>query len=90
MTIQDIKKIDLYKCSRQDINKADKALGSYLDRLIKLGHSTANNWKGSDQYLEAKKLHVLVSRAKRGMDKEGYMLGRNTNKDRLPNSKSVL
>jgi len=90
MTIQDIKNLDFYKCSLQDLNKAHKSLTSYVDRLIKSGHSTANSFKGSDQYKEAKKLHVLLSRAKKGMDADGYIIGRNINSERLPNSKSVL
>lgn len=89
MTIQDIKNLDFYKCSLQDLNKANRALASYLHRLT---HTIcyANSWKGSDKYREAKRLHVLVSRAKLGMDKNGYYISRNIKLERLPNSESVL
>ena len=90
MTLQEIKDLDLYKCSLQDINKADKALARRLDSLISKGHATGNNFKGTATYWESKKLHTLVSRAKKGMDSDGYMIGRNINLNRVPNSQSVL
>ncbi len=81
MTLQDIKDLDFYKCSLQDINKADKVLANYLRKLINTN---------SIQYNEVKKLHVLVSRAKSGMTPAGYMIGRNIDLERKPNSQSAL
>ncbi len=86
MKIQDLQNLDLYKCSLQDINKAQKVLGNYVQKLINNGHA----YSGSEIWVKCKKLHVLISRARQGMDKEGYMIGYNTNIDRLPNSQSVL
>tara|TARA_R110000823_G_scaffold33863_1_gene94639 strand:- start:726 stop:989 length:264 start_codon:yes stop_codon:yes gene_type:complete len=87
MTIKDLQNLDLYKCSLHDINKAYKSLGAYLQKLINNGHTTKNNSKPSEHYIGAKKLHVLISRARLGMDSKGL----STNIiDRLPNSKSVL
>tara|TARA_R110000772_G_scaffold96478_1_gene195146 strand:+ start:1534 stop:1806 length:273 start_codon:yes stop_codon:yes gene_type:complete len=90
MTIQDLQNLDLYNCSLQDINKAFKSLSVYVDSLISKGHSTSNNFKGSDKYNTAKKLHVLISRARLGMDSKGKMLGYNVNSNRLSNNKSIL
>lgn len=90
MTIQDLQKLDLYKCSLQDINKAYRCLGGYLNALIKKGEATANNCKGTVRYNEAKNLHVLITRARRQMTPEGVMIGSNINLNRLPNSASVL
>ena len=84
MTIQDLKNLDLYKCSLMDINKAFKVLGRHLDKMINRGDAKTANFK------EAKKLHVLISRARIGMSPSGVMSMYNTNVDRLPNSKSVL
>ena len=84
MTIQDLKNLDLYKCSLQDINKSFKGLGKHLQMMIKSGKSS------SDTFKELKKLHVLISRARYGMTPDGFMMSYNTNIDRLPNSKSVL
>jgi len=82
MTIQDIKNLDLYKCSIQDINKAFKGLQVYLRANIK-------HWN-TDIYQDALKLFTLVKRARLGMTPDGYMIGYNTNRDRVPNSQSVL
>lgn len=90
MTIQDLKNLDLYKCSLQDINKAYKSLGNYVQKLINNGHATSNNFKGSEKYKEAKKIHILISRARHGMTPEGFMIGYNTTFDRVPNNESVL
>jgi hypothetical protein len=90
MNVESIENLDLYKCSLQDIIKAKNYLSNYITTLIKLGESTANKWKGTERYLKAKKLHILVSRARSGMDKDGYMIGFNTDILRLPNNKSVL
>lgn len=87
MNIESIENLDLYKCSLQDIVKAKNDLNNYLKSLILIGESTANNFKGTERYLKAKKLHVLVSRARSGMDKDGYMIGFNTDILRLPNNK---
>ena len=91
MTVQAIQNLDLYKCSLQDINKADKALRNYVLKLIKQGHSTANNFKGSDEYLIAAKLSSKVSRAKGGFDENGYKFASTTERPkRVPNAESVL
>jgi sarcosine oxidase delta subunit len=82
MTIQDIKNLDLYKCSLQDINKAEKGLYLYLRRNVK-NHKT-------ETYKEAHGLYTRVRRAQLGMTPDGYMMGYNTNMDRVPNSESVL
>lgn len=80
MTIQDLKNLDLYKCSLQDINKAEKVLSAYLKKLP----------VQSATWIELKNLHVKVSRARTGMNPEGFMIGYNIDKDRLPNNQSVL
>ena len=90
MTIQDLKNLDLYKCSLQDINKAERVLGKYVDKLIENGFTSDANFKVTQRYSEAKKLHVLISRAQAGMTAQGEMMEYNTKKERLPNSKSIL
>jgi len=90
MKITDLQNLDLYTCSLQDINKAHKALGAYLDKLITSGHCNTDNLKASEKYIVAKKLHILISRARLGLSSEGYMISYNTDIDRLQNSKSVL
>lgn len=90
MTIQDLKNLDLYKCSLQDINRANKALDRCVQNLIDNGCATANNYHGTNRYNEVNKLRVLVARARRGMTPQGAMIDHNTNRDRLPNSKSTL
>jgi hypothetical protein len=84
MTIQDLQNLDLYKCSLQDINKSFKGLGRHLQMMIKEGKANSNRFQ------ELKKLHVLISRARKGMTADGFMMTYNTDIDRLPNSKSVL
>ena len=79
MTIQDLKNLDLYKCSQQDIVKADNSLRKYLNKLI---NSYQFNTK---KYKDAKSLHILVVKARLG-----YGLDYNGVIDRLPNSESVL
>ena len=90
MTIQDLKKLDYYTCSLKDINTAHKLLTAYVQKLINNGHATANSYKGTDAYNEAKKMHVLISRARKGMTPDGFMITHNSNFNRLPNNKSVL
>jgi hypothetical protein len=90
MTIQDLQNLNLYNCSLQDINKAYKSLSTHVNNLIRNGHSSSNNFKGSDKYNTAKKLHVLISRARLGMDSKGKRLGYNVNSNRLSNIDSVL
>jgi hypothetical protein len=90
MTIQDLKNVDYYTCSLQDINKAYKALSVYVQKMINNGHATANNFKGTDAYNEAKKMHILISRARKGMTPDGYMMKSNNDLNRLPNTQSVL
>lgn len=90
MKIQDLQNLDPYKCSLQDINKACEMIGVYLQKLIISGHTTTYNFKGRDKYAEAKKLHVSMSKARLGQDKEGFMIPYNSKIDRLPNSESVL
>ena len=84
MKIQDLKNLDLYKCSLQDINIAFKDLKNHLLNMIDEGKRNTNKYK------ELKKLHVLISRARLNMDSKGYMIGYNIKSDRLPNNKSVL
>tara|TARA_R110000868_G_scaffold173508_7_gene409624 strand:+ start:1582 stop:1857 length:276 start_codon:yes stop_codon:yes gene_type:complete len=91
MKIQDLKNLDLYKCSLQDINTAYSVIGEYLQLLIDNGHiNTATREAKDVKWNEGKKLHVLISRARHGMDADGFMIGYNTNIDRLPNNKSIL
>ena len=82
MTIQDIENLDLYKCSLQDINKAEKGLYLYLRRNVR-NHRTK-------VYKDIQSLYTRVRRAQLGMTEDGYMVGQNTNMDRVPNSESVL
>ena len=84
MTIQDLKNLDLYKCSLKDINKAENALSNTLKKIINSGKVY------SEKFKEYKKLHVLISKARMGVNPNGEMIGYNTNIDRLPNSKSIL
>ena len=79
MTIQDLKNLDFYKCSQQDIVKADNTLRKYLNKLI---NSYQFNTK---KYKEIKSLHILIVKARLG-----YGLDYNGIVDRLPNSESVL
>lgn len=90
MTIQDLENLDLYKCSLQDINKAKKALGRYMQKMINNGESTDSEGKASDKYIIVKRLHVLISRARNGMTPNGVRIQYNTNIDRVSNCKSVL
>ena len=84
MTIQDLKNLDLYKCSLQDINKAFEVLRNHLQTKVRKGQIYTDNYK------ELKKLHVLISRAKKGMDSKGYMINHNIDLNRLSNNESVL
>ena len=84
MTISNLQNLDLYKCSFQDINKAYKNLGGYVQRLINSGKAS------TPEYKEAKKLHVLIARARLGFDKDGYIIDYCTKADRLPNNESTL
>lgn len=90
MTIQDLKNLDYYYCSLQDIIKAENAITNYCKKLINKGHCTANNYKGTDIYNEAKTLRLLISRARRNMTPDGFMIMYNNDLDRLPNDKSIL
>ena len=84
--LTELKKLDLYKCSLRDINLAYEVLGRYLQKLIDNGGA----YRKTDRWVECKKLHVSIARAKHGADKDGYMIGYNIDLDRLPNNKSVL
>jgi len=81
MKIQDLKDLDLYKCSLQDINKAYNVLSIHLQKVIN---------KGGKSYNEVKDLHILISRARVNMMPNGQMASYNIDSNRLPNSKSVL
>jgi len=83
MKIQDIKNLDLYRCSLIDINLACKALTRYTLMLINKG-----DWK-SEKYVAAMKLSVAANRAQHGMTPEGFMMGYDTI-DRVSNKYSVL
>jgi len=79
MTIQDLKNLDFYKCSQQDIVKADNSLRKCLNKLI-------NSYQfNTEKYKDVKRLHTLVVKARLG-----YGLDYNGIVDRLPNSESVL
>lgn len=79
MTIQDLQNLDFYKCSQQDIVKADNALRKCLKKLI------GSHQFNTETYKKVKSLHVLVTKARLG-----YGLDYNGIVDRLPNSQSVL
>ena len=91
MTIKDLQALDVYKCSKQDINKAFRAIRAYEQKLIKKGHASANNSKGTELYTECWKLRVRIARAHIGMSADGFMFqNKNERPMRLPNSESVL
>jgi len=90
MTIQEIKELDFYTCSLKDINKAYHFLNNYVQKLINKGHCGAKYNYGSEEYKEVRKTLQSVARARHGMNPEGYMMGYNTTRDRVPNSQSVL